>query len=380
MWLPGSTASLQVQARSLIAAESLRAIPTPLQFSPIVQVYRATSTPITTWFLTILPIPRRWGFALSPLAVARRKAATRLESASTVCTALILLVATCLASEPQQPPPSHGKQSRRRLQVTSRFRLRIPADDRDSALTKTCATSLITTGSPPSFLTLACFDIRTRIAEVEPGAARVTPMPERGLEDPDPVSDLAYHVKNPLVSQVLTDVDTYPFITITEVYASTSSGDAALATDIPLSSSADRTGTVTLTTQKSSTSASRWQTTVQPTPANTSSNSTPGARGPSRTAIVAGGLFGTIAFLALSITSVDFLVRRRKKNRCRHSFPSSSSSDNEALEHKKEEPQMPAYGYYGTNRAGTIPKGSKALEASAEPVELPAEGVADHRE
>ncbi|ROW02745.1 hypothetical protein VSDG_01701 [Cytospora chrysosperma] len=248
------------------------------------------------------------------------------------------------------------------------------------APTQTCATSLITTGSPPSFLTLACFDIRTRIAEVEPGAVRVTPMPERGLEDPDPVSDLAYHVNTPLVSQVLTDVDTYPFITITEVYASTSSGDAALATDIPLSSSADRTGTVTLTTQKSSTSASRWQTTVQPTPANTSSNSTPGARGPSRTAIVAGGLFGTIAFLALSITSVDFLVRRRKKNRCRHSFPSSSSSDNEALEHKKEEPQMPAYGYYGTNRAGTIPKGSKALEASAEPVELPAEGVADHRE
>jgi hypothetical protein len=212
-------------------------------------------------------------------------------------------------------------------------------------------------------------------------------MPERDLEDPDPVCDLAYHVDTPLamtVSQALTDVDTYPFITITEIYVSTSSRDAALATDIPLSSSADRTGTVTLTTQKSSTSASRWQTTVQPTPANTSSNSTPGARGPSRTAIVAGGLFGTIAFLAVSITSVDYLVRRRKKNRCRHSFPdsssSSSSSDNEALEHNKEEPQMVAYGYYGTNRAGVIPKGSKALEASAEPVELPAEDVTDHRE
>lgn len=233
---------------------------------------------------------------------------------------------------------------------------------------------------------MACFDVRTMIAEVEPGAAKMTPMPNLDsipiLEDSDlaPVSTSYADTSLLTVTQTLVDVGAYPFATITEIYVSTPSEDTPLATDISLSSAAESTGTVTLIVQDPSTSASTWRTTVQATPTNISSKSTPGARGPSRTAIVAGGLFGTVAFLAVSITSVDYLVKRWKRNRCRHSISNSSSSDNEALVHNKEEPQMTAYGYYGTNRAGTILKGSKVFEASAEPVELPAENVGQRRE
>ncbi|ROV93604.1 hypothetical protein VMCG_08117 [Cytospora schulzeri] len=257
---------------------------------------------------------------------------------------------------------------------------------RDSAPTQTCAASLITAGAPAGYLTFACFDIRTRAADVvQPGASRITPMPILEsfpiISDSDLASDSTSDADRSLlavVTKTLEDVDTFPFGTSTETYISALSEYAPLVTETPPSSSADPASTIAVSAYDSSAPASTSQTTVQATPTNTSPKTKSSAANPNRTAIVAGGLFGTVAFLAISITSVDYLVKRIKNNRCRQSI-SDSSSDSEALTRHKDESQMTAYGYYGTNRAGVVPKGSKVLEANLEPAELPAENVAKHR-
>lgn len=82
---------------------------------------------------------------------------------------------------------------------------------------------------------------------------------------------------------------------------------------------------------------------------------------------------------------MDYLLRRRRNNRHRHSI-SDSSDDDGLAQHKEEQQQQQqqqqmqvSYGYYGTNRAGVIPKGARAFQAVAEPAELPAADVVGGR-
>lgn len=259
-------------------------------------------------------------------------------------------------------------------------------------------------GATAKVLTVACFDVRARIADADaPSFASVTQMPQLhggpGIEYTDFAPDWASDTDLTLiqtVTQTLDDVDDWlPESTTAET--SFSAESAPFATDAPqLSSSAEptaQTATVmSISQDTASPSPPTWMTSVQmsaqetPTSIN-SKSSTPGTSGPNRTSIIVGALFGTLAFLAISIASVDYLIKQRRYNRCRHSISDttcSTAADDTNFAHKEKEEQQQqqaaAYGYYGTNRVGTMTKGSRVLEANAEPAELPVENVAEHRE
>lgn len=139
--------------------------------------------------------------------------------------------------------------------------------------------------------------------------------------------------------------------------------------------------TVILTTQNTSpflvisTASSTSPTSAQSIPTDASSKSTPSAQKPNHTAAIAGGTAGSLVALAISIVTLDHLIKRRRNER-RRSI-SESSDDAILAQHKQE--QQEAYGYYGTNRAATILKGMGVFKANAEPAELPAEAVAADR-
>ncbi|KUI71780.1 hypothetical protein VM1G_07117 [Cytospora mali] len=246
------------------------------------------------------------------------------------------------------------------------------------APTQTCATSMVIASASSKFITFACFDIRTRVAEDEPGVAAVTPMPKLYPDASDPAPEAnpgAEPAVSMLVTQTVLDGASYPWDTTTATPASTPSKETPLATDTSTSSSRRPTTSTTPIAQASS-SLLPSSTSVQAKPTNTGSKAAPSTPAPSHTAIIVGGLVGTLAFVAIFITVFDYLIKRRKYSH-RHSI--SDGSDDGALVQHKEEQQM-AYGYYGTNRAGIAPKGSKVFEANAVPVELPVEDIADHRE
>lgn len=308
--------------------------------------------------------------------------------------ALVPLAATFLAAAPQRPLRSHGKQ----IQHTadSPFACEYKADGGDSAPMQTCATSLIAPGASAEVFTFACFDTRTRIAEiVAPGVARVTPMPMLDpvpvLEYPNPAPESTSNTESTwLETDTLTVIGfgDYPYgSTTVETLIWTSTKDAPFATDMPLSLSSETTLTVIPILQGTTTPASMTsiqtnaQASIQAIPTVVSSKSTPGSPGPSHTSIVIGGLFGSLAFVGIFITSVDYLIKRRRYNRCRDSISDTSTGDDTSAPSKEEQhQQMTAYGYYGTNRAGIVTKGSGVFKANAEPVELPAENATEHRE
>lgn len=258
---------------------------------------------------------------------------------------------------------------------------------------QTCATSVIASGASTNSLTFSCFDIRTKVAAVvAPSVASVTPMPRVDhipvLEQPDSAvysvweSAFTIMVSSTKNSHGVGTDDPYG-AAITEILFSNAAEDSPSATDLTLSLTKPVAAIMTVT-QDTSTPFSTWttslQTSVPASPTSTNSTSALGGQAQSRTPIVVGGLFGSLAFMAISITLVDYLLKRRKYIRCRRSSSGTSTDDDATAHNKDEQQQMTAYGYYGTNRAGIINKGSGVLEANADPVELAAEASAEHRE
>lgn len=254
------------------------------------------------------------------------------------------------------------------------------ADDGNSAPSQTCATSTITVAASTSFITFACFDVST--GSVEEYASIAMSMPMRF---PHLAPTSSYDTEQAAwttVTQVLGTDGNYPFHTTA---TSSQPEDPLLATDTSLYTSAEPITALTTMAQHSvsgfstststSTAQSTWPTGAQATPSSTSLESTPRAKASNHTTMIFGVVSGSLTALAIIWVSLDYLRLRIKHHR-RHSI--SDCSDGGILAHQDDEKQTP-YGYYGTNRAGTIPKDASAREVNAEPVELSAEVVAADR-
>ncbi|KAK7749702.1 hypothetical protein SLS53_000281 [Cytospora paraplurivora] len=241
---------------------------------------------------------------------------------------------------------------------------------------QTCATSTITVAASARFITFACFDVSTSIVEEYASIAMSKPKRFPHLA-PTSTYDTDQAVWT-TVTQILGTDDIYPFYTT----ATNSQPEyPPPASDTSLYTSAQPTTAVTNIAQYSasdfsvstSTAHSTWPTGAQATPSNTSLESTPSTKVSKHTTMIIGVVAGSLTALAIVWVSLDYLYLRIKHHR-RHSI--SDCSDDSILAHHENKKQIP-YGYYGTNRAGTIPKDTSVREVNAEPAELSAEVVAD---
>ncbi|ROW16042.1 hypothetical protein VPNG_02647 [Cytospora leucostoma] len=240
------------------------------------------------------------------------------------------------------------------------------------APSQTCATSMITVAASTRFITFACFDVSTSIVEDNASISMSMLMLFGNLA---PTSSATYDTDQAVwttVTQVSGTDDTYPFYTtatnLQPEYPPLSTG-TSLYTSTQLATAATTMAQYSTSDFSASTSTahSTWPTGAQATPSNT--------KVPNHTAMIIGVVSGSLTGVAIIWVSLDYLYLRLKHHR-RHSI--SDCSDDNILEHHENEKQVP-YGYYGTNRAGTIPKDTSAREVNTEPAELPAEVVADDR-